>query len=338
MEFGILISSFTDSMTSTSTLQFFKYSLASLLTMDAVQMIQKDVEQSTMYSPCQGPNIHLLDKLQEGDDLLLGCKDTDYEDKTQSMLQFLTGRNLELRVLYIPTAMYALNPNSSNTPGKQRQRARADAKKRRNQLIVGIQELFQKEERLNLDILAVTLDFEDGSIKQPIGSQDASKFPKTGVEALTSWEPHVIYIEGGNTFWLHHCMVMGQEDWMELVKNACCHRPRNNTPSKNTYYHRRPALYIGKSAGAIVAGKYVETATWKGWDDPSVVPGKESYDKWKGVLGMDIVGGASIFPHMSDEWVETVQEKTRDTLPSNSDVICLQEFDAFCIESCSGIW
>jgi peptidase E len=97
-------------------------------------------------------------------------------------------------------------------------------------------------------------------------------------------------------------------------------------------------LYIGKSAGAIVAGKYVETATWKGWDDPSVVPGKESYDKWKGVLGMDIVGGASIFPHMSDEWVETVQEKTRDTLPSNSDVICLQEFDAFCIESCSGIW
>ena len=29
-------------------------------------------------------------------------------------------------------------------------------------------------------------------------------------------------------------------------------------------------LYIGASAGAIVAGKSIETALWKGWDDPAV--------------------------------------------------------------------
>jgi Peptidase E len=337
VKFGILISSFTESMTSTSTLEFLKYSLASLLTMDMVQMIQKDIEQSVMYSPCQGPNMELLDKLQEGDTLLLEYTDVERrEEKTQSMLEFLGGRNLELRVLYIPTAMYALNPNSSNTPGKQRQRARADGKKRRNQLILGIQELFQNDVHLNLDILAVTLDFDDGSIKQPIGSQDASKFPKTGVEALTSWEPHVIYVEGGNTFWLHHCMVKGEEDWMHLIKIACCcHGLLNNNGETEASqgHRRRPALYIGKSAGAIVAGKYVETATWKGWDDPSVVPGKETYEAWKGILGMDLVGGASFFPHMSDDWVQTVQEKTRDMmLPSSDDkVICLQEADACCI-------
>ena len=29
-------------------------------------------------------------------------------------------------------------------------------------------------------------------------------------------------------------------------------------------------LYVGASAGAIVAGKSIETALWKGWDDPGV--------------------------------------------------------------------
>mmetsp|Transcript_12485 Transcript_12485/g.23429 ORF Transcript_12485/g.23429 Transcript_12485/m.23429 type:complete len:445 (+) Transcript_12485:357-1691(+) len=337
INYAILISSFTDSMTSTSTLQFFKYSLASLLTMDEVQVIQKEIEQSTMYSPCQGANIELLDMLQGGDELLVRCKDNmSHEDKTKSMLRFLTERDrtLELRVLYIPTAMYALNPNSSNTPGKQRQRARADGKKRRNQLVQCIQDLFQNDEdHLKLNILAVTLDFDDGSIKQPTGSQIASTFPKTGEEALTSWEPHLIYIEGGNTFWLHHCMVKGEKDWMELVKNACCSHSINND-NTTQQSQRRPALYIGKSAGAIVAGKYVETATWKGWDDPSVIPGKETYDKWKGVLGMDMIGGASIFPHMSEEWVETVQEKTvSGMLSSNSKVFCLREPDVCCIET-----
>lgn len=334
-DFGILISSFTDSMEVPSIVEFLKYSLASLLTMDTVQTIQNEIELSTKFSPCQGPNIELLNKLEEGDALLLQHKDTmNREERIHAMIKFLKGRNLELRILYIPTAMYALNPNSSNTPGKQRQRARADAKKRKNQLVqyIGdmLSDLNNSESQSTLSILTVTLDFDDGSIKQPTGSLDTMKFPKDGLQALTSWAPHVIYVEGGNTFWLHHCMEKGDVRWMELVQNACSSQVSED--DHDVKYPRRPALYMGKSAGAIIAGKYVETATWKGWDDPSVVPGKESYDSWRGTLGMDLVGGASFFPHMTNEWIDLVTHKT-GTLPTRSEIVCLRDWDACCIEA-----
>ena len=49
---------------------------------------------------------------------------------------------LHLRVLYIPTAMYALNPQSTSTPGRQRQHARADGKEQRDQLIKLLKDIF----------------------------------------------------------------------------------------------------------------------------------------------------------------------------------------------------
>lgn len=75
-----------------------------------------------------------------------------------------------------------------------------------------------------------------------------SDVKKTGEEALTTWEPHIVYVEGGNTFWLQHCIEKG--NWGSLLKSAC------TGPDAC-------AVYIGKSAGAIVAGALVETATWK---------------------------------------------------------------------------
>jgi hypothetical protein len=71
--------------------------------------------------------------------------------------------NLELRVLYIPTALYALRKDSTNTPGKQRQRARADGKQRRNELVQLLTNLLGD----TVSISAVTLDWDDGSVKQP---------------------------------------------------------------------------------------------------------------------------------------------------------------------------
>ena len=70
---------------------------------------------------------------------------------------------------------------------------------------------------------------------------------KDGKEALTNWSPHLIYVEGGNTFWLQHCIEKG--NWSDQILNACT----GDTA----------AVYCGKSAGAIVAGQLVETATWK---------------------------------------------------------------------------
>ena len=68
------------------------------------------------------------------------------------------------------------------------------------------------------------------------------------MEALTTWAPHIVYVEGGNTFWLQHCLEKG--NWDEPLRKACV------GPDA-------ASLYIGKSAGAIIAGTTVETATWK---------------------------------------------------------------------------
>lgn len=49
----------------------------------------------------------------------------------------------------------------------------------------------------------------------------------------------------------------------------------------------------------------------------------ETYDDWKGVNGLDLVGGASFFPHMSDEWKDLVDEKQLEL----GDVCCLRDED-----------
>ena len=67
--------------------------------------------------------------------------------------------------------------------------------------------------------MACTLDLDDGSIKQPVGSDNDSLFPKDGKEALSSWKPHLIYVEGGNSFWLQHCIDKG--DWVDDIVRAC---------------------------------------------------------------------------------------------------------------------
>jgi peptidase E len=69
-------------------------------------------------------------------------------------------------------------------------------------------------------------------LKQPVGSDDSSIFPTNDKEAISTW-PHLIYVEGGNTFWLQHCIEKG--DYSTLLKNACI--------------GSSGAVYMGKSAG-----------------------------------------------------------------------------------------
>lgn len=284
------------------------------------------LESSAKFSPCNGPNTDILNSI-EYYDLLLERGRTSFpsEDNTVSSwseetLCYLlsdTRHELDLRVLYIPTAMYALNPQSTNTPGKQRQRARADGKQRRDQLLNLLKDIFSStgcHEKIKL--LAVTLDLDDGSLKHPHGSENKSLFPENDVAAFTTWHPHLIYVEGGNTFWLQHCIDKG--GYAHLMKGAC-------TENGN-------AVYCGKSAGAIVAGERVDTATWKEWDDPSIVPGKGSYSDWIKCQGMEFVGQHSFFPHMSDAWSETVRDKVNShNLKGSNNVYCLREHDACCV-------
>ena len=117
----------------------------------------------------------------------------------------------------------------------------------------------------------------------------------------------MIYVEGGNTFWLQHCLEKG--NWAESLLEACTGSNQNDIDNES-YSHQ--AVYIGKSAGAIIAGKFVETATWKGWDDPSIVPNKGSHLDWKGCKGMNLAGDVSIFPHYTMDWSEVVSQRRND--------------------------
>ena len=63
--------------------------------------------------------------------------------------------------------------------------------------------------------------------------------------------------------------------------------------------------------------------TKQGWDDPSVVPGKETYDDWKGVKGFSLAGDASFFPHMGEQWRPLVEEKRTELAGDN--VFCLRD-------------
>ena len=119
-----------------------------------------------------------------------------------------------------------------------------------------------------------------------------------------------MYVEGGNTFWLAHCIKEG--DWSNILTNAVAGTRGDDDMERENAAAVPPAVYIGKSAGAIIAGKYIETATWKEWDDPSVVPGMTEYSDWIGAKGLGLVDACSFFPHMSSDWEDLVQTKKKE--------------------------
>jgi peptidase E len=72
-----------------------------------------------------------------------------------------------------------------------------------------------------------------------------------------------VYVEGGNTFWLAHHL--RRTSFREALMDACSPADGSNGASQG-----RDPLYVGISAGAIVAGKSIATALWKGYEqDPS---------------------------------------------------------------------
>ena len=324
---ALLFSSWTDGIVPNAAAKsFLKYSISKKLLQDHINEKENKLENSVRFSPCNGPNVDALNKLETADNLKERGKNFVFENNlddvatqevdkwAQETLQYVAneGGKVTVKLLYIPTAMYALNPQSSNTPGKQRQRARADGKKRRSQVLSLLESLLAVEEFPNeLSVQTITLDLDDDSLKQPEGP-DMTQFPKDGKEALSKWNPTVLYVEGGNTFWLQHCIDKG--NYSQLLIDACT--------------GEAGAVYCGKSAGAIVAGADVSTATWKGWDDPSIVPNKETYDDWIGLKGLQFAENLSFFPHMSDDWKELVQDKAET---GNSNTCCLEENEVCCI-------
>ncbi|KAL7480304.1 hypothetical protein ACHAW6_005998 [Cyclotella cf. meneghiniana] len=331
---ALLFSSWTDGIAPNRNVRsFLKYCLLRKMLSDEQSRREFELKSSAEFSPCCGPDIDALNDLECVDALIrrgqrllgtfgLASKEEEFEMWSEEVLGYLpkdeNHDSLDLRLLYIPTAMYALNPQSSNTPGKQRQRARADGKKRRDQIMNLLDELLNGiigAQSAKMNVCAITLDLDDGSLKQPEGFRNPAFIPKDDKIALSEWNPHIIYVEGGNTFWLQHCIEKG--NYSTLLKEAC------TGPNGS--------VYCGKSAGAIVAGKSIETATWKGWDDPSVVPGRESYDRWIGCAGLGFVGDESFFPHYGNQWRDLVKEKTASGTMMSDTTTCLHEEEVCCI-------
>ena len=65
---------------------------------------------------------------------------------------------------------------------------------------------------------------------------------------------HCVYVLGGNTFWLQYHMQ--RSGLNELIRQRVL---------------EHGVLYVGCSAGSIVAGQSITPAFWKGWDNPNVV-------------------------------------------------------------------
>lgn len=175
---GLLLSSFTDGLMSNRDAQdWLCEAIVERLWHDVQRRSEEVLHQSNTFSPCNGPDPVMWQQLEDIDQQVqeLYPKTNSIDDtRTSSWKRSLerlwiqqqqskVGEFLEVRLLllYIPTALYALRKDSINTPGKQRQRARADGKKRRNQLVAMLQENFD-----GVAISAVTLDLDDGSVKQ----------------------------------------------------------------------------------------------------------------------------------------------------------------------------
>lgn len=121
-------------------------------------------------------------------------------------------------------------------------------------------------------------------------------------EPLSSAE--CIWVLGGNTFFLWHWMRRSGVD--EIIKQRVL---------------EDGVVYVGQSAGSIVAGSTIRTAYWKGWDDPSAAPDAD----WTDEAQLKAMGlapdGIAFFPHYTDEWAAVVEEKKGEV----ERIVCLTD-------------
>eukprot|EP00597_Dinobryon_sp_UTEXLB2267_P018848 CAMPEP_0201109772 /NCGR_PEP_ID=MMETSP0812-20130820/67647_1 /ASSEMBLY_ACC=CAM_ASM_000668 /TAXON_ID=98059 /ORGANISM="Dinobryon sp., Strain UTEXLB2267" /LENGTH=113 /DNA_ID=CAMNT_0047371895 /DNA_START=347 /DNA_END=685 /DNA_ORIENTATION=+ len=101
-------------------------------------------------------------------------------------------------------------------------------------------------------------------------------------------------------------------------------------------------IYIGASAGAIVAGNSIETAYWKGWDDPNVVGNDFEWTPER-KKGAGLVNNECFFMHYEEashaELVELQAQRfkkdfTVRVVPNNMALI-YAENDAIIDSTCS---
>ena len=162
--------------------------------------------------------------------------------------------------------------SNSKSRGEQRRRARYDAK----QDLKVLAEEFQVSECKMLELDSSTLSAGDI------------------ITALR--QSNILYVAGGNTFYLQH----------HLLRSLFWPIFKDHIATASNF------VYVGASAGAIVAGNSIETAYWKGWDDPTACGALTEEWTPERKEGAKLVPDESFFMHYDpDIHTELVEQSSR---------------------------
>ena len=195
----------------------------------------------------------------------------------------------DTRVVLVPTAGYA-----GRDPSKAREDALGDAHRLTEDLDLGACELLELE-KFDAD---------------PVGLR----------KYLDAVDPHVIWVSGGNTFYLRH--YFRSTGFETLVHERCGPWPRDANHGST--------LYVGQSAGSICGSGSVDIAHFKGWDDPNMAPSWSEGRLPK--YGLRLAGpDLCIFPHFSEQQNHRalIETKKSEYSLDRSDIVALADDQAF---------
>ena len=115
----------------------------------------------------------------------------------------------------------------------------------------------------------------------------------------------IIFVEGGNTFYL--LKAIRQSGFEKVIKKLL----------------KKGRVYVGVSAGSIVAGKTIETAGWK--------DGDKNFVKLKNLKGMNLVP-FNIFVHYRPEHAEIIKQKIKNPDKRRKRLRILTDYQAILIQ------
>ncbi|CAE8733920.1 unnamed protein product [Polarella glacialis] len=127
----------------------------------------------------------------------------------------------------------------------------------------------------------------------------------------------VIYAEMGNTYNLrHHLRESGGDKLIHDAMDA-------------------GAIYVGSSAGSIVAGRTIQMAFWKDWDDRTAEGTiRVNWEDPELARGLDLGGGRSFFPHANGQYGRKAwqDEQAKKHGHTDHEVIKLADGEGFVID------
>eukprot|EP00439_Symbiodinium_sp_Y106_P032804 s2303_g3.t3 len=193
------------------------------------------------------------------------------------------------RLAYIGTARTAPRKDSERPLKDQRKKRRYEARHRSKLL----------GEALGASSVE-NIFLEDMAKDSEAGARQLSNALKI---ALGNDARGILFVDGGNTFWL----------WFH-AKQAGLSAALRELRASTSF------AYVGVSAGAILSGRTCNTAYWKGWDDPTVVPSESLQESLDGLA----LTNQAVFPHYGPQWEETVR-RCVGTLPPDCTLLCIDE-------------